>query len=132
MDIIHRKLCYAMYGICYRIQNSFGRALKEKQYGDLLAIGLKDQLIPFRREILIAIAFAGNKINGNFADFLINNQLILEIKAKQAIGREDYWQLKRYLTAANLKLGLLINFRAAKIKPIRVINRTGLLALDSH
>lgn len=58
---------------------------------------------------------------GNIADFLIENKIIIEAKAKQFILKDDYYQIQRYLQASNIKLGLLVNFRNKYIKPKRII-----------
>lgn len=62
------------------------------------------------------------KVKGNRVDFLVSDVLILDIKAKKFITKEDYYQMMRYLQAANLELGLIINFRSTYLKPKRVLN----------
>ena len=57
---------------------------------------------------------------------LIPDKIILEIKAKRIIGREDYYQTKRYLTTLNKKLAIVVNFRDKTIKPKRIINSLAL------
>ena len=54
-------------------------------------------------------------------DFLINNQIILELKAKRIITKEDYYQLQRYLQTLDIRLGLLVNFRSPYLKPHRIV-----------
>jgi len=59
--------------------------------------------------------------DGNVIDFFIDEKLILKIKAKRMITKEDYFQTQRYLQNLNIKLGLPVNFRDKYIKPIRII-----------
>ncbi len=59
----------------------------------------------------------------NKADFIIDSKIVLEIKSKPIIERQDYEQIQRYLQAGNFKLGLLVNFRNRYLKPIRVIKK---------
>ena len=60
--------------------------------------------------------------SGNIVDFLIENKIILELKAKRLITKEDYFQMQRYLQASGLEIGLIVNFRDSHIKPKRVLN----------
>lgn len=70
-----------------------------------------------RLEILMIILLRGNKV-----DFLIDGKVIVELKAKRCITRDDYYQVQRYLRGADLRLGLLVNFRDRYLKPKRVLN----------
>ena len=65
--------------------------------------------------------YAREKQYCNALDFVVDDKIILEVKAKRAILKEDYYQIQRYLQILNLKLGLLINFRNRYLKPTRVI-----------
>lgn len=132
MEIIHKELSYKLTGIFFQIQNTFGRILKEKQYCDMLESSLQARKLTYQREIPLTLEFNGQEVKGNIADFIVERRIILEIKAKNVLLKEDYLQLRRYLLATQLKLGLLVNFRAQKIKPLRILNRTGSLSLDSH
>lgn len=112
--LIFPELSYLITGICFDVHNNLGRYAREKQYGELIEEKLKETSLPFKRELTIGDA-------GNIVDFLIDGKIILEIKAKRMIIKEDYFQLQRYLQSSNIKLGLLVNFRDKYIKPIRVI-----------
>lgn len=113
-DLIYPKLSYLITGICFQTHNEIGRFCREKQYCDLLEQKFKKQNIQYYREYKI--------INtGNIIDFLIENKVILEIKSRPYIKKEDYYQIQRYLQRLNIKLGLLINFRNRYLKPVRII-----------
>lgn len=114
IKIIYPELSYALIGVCYEVHNTLGRYAREKQYGDAIEKRLRELKIPYKREFAIGET-------GNIVDFLIENQIILELKSKRIITREDYYQIQRYLQIADIKLGLLINFRSLYIKPLRII-----------
>ena len=64
----------------------------------------------------------GEQGRRNIVDFLIEDKILLELKAKRIISKEDYYQVRRYLESLNLKLGLLVNFRDRYLKPKRILN----------
>ena len=102
--IIYPKLSYDIFCICFNVHNDTGRYAREKQYGDEMAKYFKEADIPFKRELIIGES-------GNTVDFLVDDKIVLEIKAKPLISKEDYFQIQRYLQTSNIRLGLLINFR---------------------
>lgn len=113
-------LSFKITGICFKVHNDLGRFYREKQYADKLENLLKENKIKHKREVKI------NKLidspDGNIADFIIENKIILDVKAKKFITKEDYYQMLRYLKASKLKLGLIVNFRNTYLKPKRVLN----------
>ena len=112
--VIYAELSYAITGICFDAHNELGRFEKEKRYGDLVEDGLKEKGIPYQREYRIE--------TGDIIDFLVADKIILELKAKKLILKDDYYQTQRYLHSLDKKLGMIVNFRNRYLKPIRVIN----------
>jgi len=58
----------------------------------------------------------------NKVDFLIEEKIILEVKAKPYITKSDYYQVRRYLEALGKKLAIIVNMRRYYINPKRVLN----------
>jgi len=112
--LIYPELSYIITGICFDIHNEIGRFAREKQYGDLLERKLLETNIPFKREYKVGET-------GNIIDFFIDNKIVLELKAKRLVLKEDFYQCQRYLQILDNKLGLIINFRNTYLKPIRII-----------
>ncbi|MDP3004178.1 MAG: GxxExxY protein [Candidatus Azambacteria bacterium] len=112
--IIYPELSYTITGICFDIHNKIGRYAREKQYCDSIEEKLTEIKLPYKREQIVGST--GNKI-----DFLIDEKIVLEIKAKRYLLKEDYYQLQRYLQVLNKRLGLLVNFRNRFIKPSRIV-----------
>jgi GxxExxY protein len=121
-EIIYKELSYEIIGILYEVHNELGRYCNEKQYGDLIEKKLKEKNIKFEREKVIPKSFTGERAGRNRVDFLIEGKIIIEIKAKRNIEREDYYQTKRYLRAFNCKLAIIVNFRESFLKPKRILN----------
>lgn len=120
--IIYKDLCYKLNGIFFKVHNELGRFVKEKQCADLAEEYLIKLGIPYKREFEIKFSNSIKPIGRNRVDFLIDNKIIVDFKCKRFVSREDYAQMQRYLKAANLKLGLIVNFNQRFLKPRRIIN----------
>lgn len=112
--LIYPDLSYRLTGVFFQVHNQLGRYCREKQYADLLAELLNFEKINFNREYEIIKT-------GNICDFVIEDLIILELKAKQLVEKRDYNQLQRYLQATGLRLGMLINFQCRYLKPVRIV-----------
>jgi GxxExxY protein len=123
--IFYPDLSYKINGILYKVHNRLGRYCNEKQYSDMIEELLKKEGIKFEREKILPKMFEGEKEGRNKIDFLIEEKIILEIKAKTIIEKSDYYQIMRYLKILNKKLGFLVNFRNRYLRVKRVINPEG-------
>lgn len=120
--VILPKLSYKIYGLLYEIHNNLRRYKNEQQYCDAFEIILKNNKINYLREKSLDKSFNGEKNRRNIPDFIIENKIIIDFKAKRLITKNDYYQMQRYLKSANIKLGLIVNFRQKYLKPKRIIN----------
>lgn len=116
--IIYPELSYTITGLFFETQRELGRFCRERQYCDILERKLKDRGIKYEREKVIE----NEQINGNRIDFIIEDKILLEIKSLPYITKMDYFQVQRYLRAANLKLAMIVNFRSRYLKPKRIVN----------
>lgn len=119
-EIIFKELSYIINGILFDVHNSLGRFCREKQYGDALDKLLTKEKIKFEREKELPIELVDNQYT-NKVDFVIEDKILLDLKAKPLVSKEDYIQINRYLDASGYKLGIIVNFRNKYLKPIRVI-----------
>ncbi len=113
-ELIHPELSYTLVGICFDAHNERGRYARENQYGDFIEVKLKELKISYKREFRIGDS-------GDIVDFMIEGKILLELKAKRLITKEDYFQAQRYLQITGLPLCILVNFRQKYIQPKRVI-----------
>lgn len=120
--LVYPELSYKLVGILFTVHNELGRYCNEKQYCDKIEYYLKKLKVPFEREKVLEISFEGERKGRNKVDFIIDNKILLEVKAKRLAGKEDYFQLRRYLRALNKELGILVNFRSQYINPKRILN----------
>ena len=119
--IIYPNLSYKITGLCFKAQKELRRFCRERQYDDKLEELLINEKLAYGREV--EIKTLNNKSpRGNVIDFIIENKIIVDLKAKSYITKSDYIQMQRYLKSTNIKLGLIINFRNYHLKPKRVLN----------
>jgi len=112
--IIHPELSYLVTGVCFSVHNELGRYAREKQYGDAIEQKLDESRIPYKREVRIGDS-------GDIVDFVIDDKILIELKAVRFLLKEYYFQIQRYLQTSRLRLGLLINFRNRYLKPVRIV-----------
>ena len=104
------------------VHRELGKGFNEAVYGDALKIELIDHTITYSRETFYNITYKGNLLPHNYkADFVIENKIILEIKAISSLTDAHVKQTLNYLPVSRLKLGLLINFGEDSLKTKRVI-----------
>jgi len=120
-ELLYPDISYKLNGILFKVHNELGQFRGEKEYGDLIENYLTKNGINFEREKTLPASF-DNDQQRNKVDFLIEDKIILELKAKRFIDKEDYYQVKRYLSALNKPLGILVNFRRRYITPKRIVN----------
>jgi GxxExxY protein len=121
--VYYPELSYKICGIFFEVHNNLGRFRNEKQYADAIENLLKEKDINYFREKNLEVSFAGEKNIRNRVDFIIEDKIIIELKAKTVITKEDYFQMQRYLQTSDKKLGMLVNFRQKYLSPKRVVKK---------
>jgi GxxExxY protein len=118
---VEQELSYKIVGLCFKVHKKLGRFCSERQYADEFEKSLKDLGLKYFREFEIS-GIQSDAPKGNRVDFIIENRVLVDLKAKKFITKEDYYQMNRYLSAAKLELGIIPNFRDTYLKPKRVLN----------
>lgn len=121
-DIVYKELSYKITGLLYKTHKELGHFRNEKQYADNFEELLKQSGIKYVREYKFEDGQYGKGKTRCICDFIIEDKIILEFKAKNFITKDDYYQTQRYLLTLNLKLGIIVNFRQNRLSPKRVLN----------
>ena len=103
-------LTQTIIGCAYKIHNALGPGFLEKIYENALLIELKKAGICPKQQEPIRVCYDGQIIGDYCADLYIDEDLIIEVKAVQALVKAHEAQLVNYLTATGINNGLLINF----------------------
>ena len=121
-EIIYPDLSYKIIGISFKVFNELGWGLSEKDYQKALESEFKEINLNFKREIYIPLKYRTANIGRYFADFIIENKILIEIKVVPKLGYTHVKQVLNYLKISNLKLGILIYFTKEGIKYRRILN----------
>lgn len=123
-DFLYEKESYEIRGACFDVWKSFGGAFKEKIIDRALTKSLEKKGLKVEEQKRIDIYFEDEKVGIYVPDKIINNCILLEIKAKQFITRQDIDQFWKYLKGSQYKLGFLINFGPDKLTIKRIVYDT--------
>ncbi|OXB07135.1 NADH:ubiquinone oxidoreductase [Flavobacterium plurextorum] len=121
-DLYLRDESYKIIGICMEVHKILGKGHNEKVYGDALEYEFQRNEIPYNRELKYNITYKDIILPSYyFADFVIFDEIILELKAIAALSTSEIKQTLNYLVASKNKLGLLVNFGEDSLKYKRII-----------
>jgi GxxExxY protein len=112
-DLYSRRLedlSKRLVGVFYNVYNELGYGFLESVYDEAFAIALAEIGIPHRRQVAIPVLFRGQPVGFFKADFVVENEIVLELKSARAIETAHISQLLNYLRGSHLELGLLLNF----------------------
>ena len=122
IELAYPELSYEIVGILYDVFNELKSGHKEVYYQNAIAAGLRESNIAFKEQVYFPVVFKDEKVGKYFFDFLIDDKIILEIKAGDKFSRKNIEQIYSYLVASNLKLGILANFSGTEVKFKRILN----------
>jgi GxxExxY protein len=121
-ELYLRDESYKIIGICMEVHKILGKGHSEKVYGDALEYEFQRNEIPYNRELRYNIAYKDIVLPSYyFADFVIFDEIILELKAITTLTTSEIKQTLNYLAASKNKLGLLVNFGEDSLKYKRII-----------
>ena len=106
----HVELTEGIIGAYYQVYNTLGSGFLEKVYENALAIELRDQGLSIVQQAPITVYYASQVVGEHFADLIVEDCVIVELKATKALSPEHEAQLLNYLKATEFEVGLLLNF----------------------
>ncbi|MBK7097839.1 MAG: GxxExxY protein [Sphingobacteriales bacterium] len=118
----YQKETYKIIGIAMEIHKVLGKGLSEIVYKDAFEYELKSNNISFEREKEYIINYKEIVLPHKFyADFVVFDKIILEIKSKKSVIEDHYNQVLNYLAISKLEVGLLINFHENSLEYKRIV-----------
>ncbi len=121
-SIIHKELSYAIIAICLDVHSILGPGYSEKIYEEAVVRDLQRKGIPFERQKQIDVFYKGDKLGDHRIDIIVDNKIILELKAVSDLNSTFEAQVFSYLKSTKMKLGVLVNFGKKKLEQKRIVN----------
>ena len=106
----HASTTKKLLDCLYDVYHELGLGFLEAVYNNAVAIALTQARVPFRREFNVPVFFRGIPVGAYKADFLVTNEIIVELKAARAIDPVHVAQLVNYLRGSRVELGYVLNF----------------------
>ena len=116
------EITYIINGCAMKIHRTLGNGFQEVIYQRCMEIELKKSGLGFGREVEQVIYYEGIEVGTRRADFIVENQVVVELKAVISLEDVHLAQAKNYLVAYNFPVGLLINFGGLKLEYKKVFN----------
>jgi GxxExxY protein len=114
-------ITYAVNGAAFEVNRILGPGFLEKVYQNALMVELKERGMQAKSQVPIRVQYKGNEVGEYFADILVEDEVIIELKTVEKLSKIHEAQLLNYLKATSIKVGLLINFYHPKVEIKRIV-----------
>jgi len=110
MTLLQEDLTAGILKTFFDVYNELGYGFLEKVYQNALYLELRSRAYDVEAQKQIKVYYKGIMVGEYYADLVVNNIVILELKAVETILIDFEYQLLNYLKASNIEVGLLLNF----------------------
>ena len=118
---LYKDLSYRIIGLAIEVHNKLGYGFLEKVYENALMILFRREGINAKQQAPITVYFEGKVVGEYFADILVEDKIILELKSLEKITDVHKAQALNYLKATGLRLAIIINFGKKKLEYERLV-----------
>jgi GxxExxY protein len=109
-DLKHSAVTDKIIGVFYDVYNELRYGFLESTYAEAMVIALAQSGLTAVREVPVPVWFRGKKVGQYFADMLVDDVVLLELKVARTLESAHEAQLLHYLRATEIEVGLLLNF----------------------
>ena len=117
-----RDLSYRVVGAALAVHRELGPGFIEAIYEEALVIELERRGIGVARQVSVPVVFRGVQVGLHRLDLLVEDTIVLELKAVKALHDVHFAVLNSYLRATRKRLGILLNFRGPRLTTKRILN----------
>ena len=110
MSFKHTEVTGEIIGAFYQVYNALGYGFLEKVYENALAIELQERGLKVEQQKPIHVYYNNHVVGDYYADLIVNDLIIVELKAGRTLAKEHKAQILNYLKATHYEVGLLLNF----------------------
>lgn len=123
-DLVLPELSYQIIGILFDVYNKLRYGFQEKTYQKAIAAASKNAGLQYKEQLYVPLTYADQRIGSYYLDFLIEDNVILEIKRGDRFIKAHIDQVYQYLVAKKLQLGILAYFAPRNLHFKRIANLT--------
>lgn len=121
-DYLYKEETFKIIGLLFEVHKNLGKGFSEIVYKDALEYEFNANNIPFAREKEYGVQYKDLVLKHKFyADFVVFDKIILEIKSCETFSASHFSQCLNYLKVSNNKLALLVNFNKSSLEHKRII-----------
>jgi GxxExxY protein len=124
--LLFKDEVYAITGAAMEVLNTLGNGLNEKVYENALVVECRLRRIPFDQQPRFPVDYKGCRVGEFIPDLILHGKIIVDTKTIDRITDVELSQMLNYLRVTGLPLGIIINFKHAKLEVKRVILESGL------
>jgi GxxExxY protein len=108
--MLHEDLTAKALESCFEVAKELGAGFLESVYEKSLLVALREKGLNAKEQFPLAVRFRGQVVGEFFADILLEDKVIIELKAARTLTAEHQAQVINYLNATGIEVGLLVNF----------------------
>ncbi len=120
-DFPHKELTSKILEAAFTVNNTLGVGFLEKVYENALGVEFRERGIAFRQQAALQVRYKRSPVGDYTADMVVEEKVILELKAAQGVDPTHEAQLLNYLRATGLLVGLILNFARPKLEYKRLV-----------
>ena len=120
-ELFLKEEVYAVVGCALAVLKGLGHGLLEKPYENAMAVELGLHGIPFQQQPRFAVTYKDVQVGEYVPDLITHEQIVVDTKVIDRITTHELGQMMNYLKITGLKVGLILNFKRAKLEWKRVV-----------
>jgi GxxExxY protein len=119
--LLYKREVFQIVGCAIEVLNTLGHGLLEKPYENALVVEFRLQNIPFRQQPFFDVLYKGSKVGLFVPDLIVLDAIVVDTKVVERITDHERGLMLNYLQITKLRVGLILNFKNAKLEWERII-----------
>ncbi|MGD9932058.1 MAG: GxxExxY protein [Mangrovibacterium sp.] len=120
-ELLLKDEVFQVVGCAMEVLNTLGHGLLEKPYENALVVEFQQQGIPFAQQPRFPVTYKSVNVGEYIPDLIVFDKIIVDTKAIEKIGNNEKAQIINYLKITGLRVGLVLNFKHAKLEWERIV-----------
>jgi len=120
-ELLLKEEVFGVVGCAMEVLNQLGHGLLEKPYENALVVEFNLRAIPFQQQPRFDVMYKGVRVGEYVPDLICYEKLVIDTKVIEHIGDHEMGQILNYLKITGLQVGLILNFKRAKLEWKRVV-----------